>query len=196
MLKSLIPFTAAVLLASAGSGIAQETSETPTTPELDLGEPVTEQERLGERYSAEKFGDWDLACIRTSAEKDPCSMLQVLTDAQGNPTAEVSIFRIEGGGQAVAGGTIVVPLETLLTAQLTLSVDDDNAKRYNYTFCNPLGCVAQVGFTQEDIDAFKAGNAAILTIVPAPAPDQRVVLTMSLTGFTAAYDTVDVVPAN
>jgi len=151
---------------------------------------------LSERYSAAKFGAWDLTCIKTNAEQDPCSILQVLTDETGNPTAEVSIFRLEGGGQAVAGGTIVVPLETLLTAQVTLSVDGGSGKRYNYSFCNPLGCVAQVGFTQEDIDAFKRGNAGTLSIVPAPAPDQRVNLTMSLTGFTAAFDAVDVVPAN
>lgn len=196
MFKTLIPVSAAALLAFAGPGIAQEDTETNPTPQLDLGEPVGDGPQLGERYSAEKFGDWDLACIRTNAEKDPCSILQILTDVQDNPTAEVSIFRLEGAGQAVAGGTIVVPLETLLTAQVTVAVDGGSAKRYNYSFCNPLGCVAQVGFTQEDIDAFKRGSAATVTIVPAPAPDQRVELVMSLSGFTAAFDAVDVVPAN
>lgn len=196
MFKTLIPFSAVALLAVAGTGIAQDNTEAETVPQLDLGEPVSDEPQLGERYSSEKFGDWDLACIRTNAESDPCSILQILTDAQGNPTAEVSIFRLEGAGQAVAGGTIVVPLETLLTAQLTLAVDGEDAKRYNFTFCNPLGCVAQVGFTQEDVDAFKQGNTGTVTIVPAPAPDQRVELTMSLAGFTAAYDAVDIVPAN
>ena len=197
MFKHLIPFSAAALLALAGPVAAQDTEETPsTTPELDLGQPVGDGPQLGERYSKEKFGDWDLACIKTNAETDPCSMLQILTDAQGNPTAEVSIFRLEGAGQAIAGGTIVVPLETLLTAQITVAVDGGSGKRYNYSFCNPLGCVAQVGFTEEDINAFKRGNAGVLTIVPAPAPDQKVELAMSLSGFTAAFDAVDVVPAN
>ncbi|WP_050931708.1 invasion associated locus B family protein [Aestuariivita boseongensis] len=200
MFKHLIPFSAAALLALATPVAAQNTEETneePTTPsQLDLGQEVTDGPQLGERYAAEEFGDWTLACIKTNAEKDPCSILQILTDAQGNPTAEVSIFRLEGAGQAIAGGTIVVPLETLLTAQITLSVDGGGSKRYNYSFCNPLGCVAQVGFTEDDVTAFKRGSTATLTIVPAPAPDQKVELNMSLSGFTAAFDAADVVSAN
>jgi invasion protein IalB len=116
-----------------------------------------------------------------------------MTDDSGNPIAEVSLFRIENGGQAKAGATIVVPLETLLTAQLTVAVDGGGGKRYNYSFCNPIGCVAQIGFTQADVNAFKRGNKAIVTIVPAPAPDQKIELELSLKGFTAGYDAVDVV---
>ena len=198
MFKHLIPFSAAALLALAAPLSAQntDTESTTTTPlDLDLGEPV-DGPQLGQRYTKESFDDWELSCIKTGAEKDPCSILQILNDDDGNPTAEFALFRLEGGGQAVAGGTIVVPLETLLPAQVTVAVDGGSGKRYNYTFCNPLGCAAQVGFTQEDIDAFRRGNVATLTIVPAPAPDQQVVLEMSLTGFTAAYDVVDIVPAN
>ena len=109
--------------------------------------------------------------------------------------AEVSLFRIDQpGGQAVAGATIIVPLETLLPAALTISVDGAiPGKRYNYSFCNPLGCVAQIGLTQADIDAFKKGSEATLSLRPAPAPDQRIEMKLSLKGFTAGYDVVDVV---
>ncbi len=103
------------------------------------------------------------------------------------------MFRIENGGQAAAGATILVPLETLLPAQLTIAVDDTPGKRYNYTYCSPVGCAAQIGLTQEDIDGFKKGKSATVTLVPAPAPDQVVSLTLSLKGFTAGYDAVDVV---
>jgi invasion protein IalB len=40
---------------------------------------------------------------------------------------------------------------------------------------------------------FKRGNAALITIVPALAQDQKVELTLSLTGFTSAYDQVSTV---
>ena len=196
MFRTLTLMSTAALLSFSAPLTAQESEETSPDVQLDLGQPVGEGPKVGERYSKEKFGDWDLACINTGTDQDPCSMLQVLSDTQGNPTAEVSIFRLEGSGQAVAGGTIIVPLETLLTAQVTVAVDGGNGKRYNFSFCNQLGCIAQVGFTQVDIDAFRAGNVATVTIVPAPAPEQRVQLEMSLTGFTAAYDAVDVVPAN
>ncbi len=164
-----------------------------TPAQLDLGEPVEQGPRIGERYLKENFSDWDLVCIKSETDTDPCSMLQILTDNTNNPVAEVSLFRLENGGQAVAGATVVVPLETLLTAQLTISVDGGTAKRYSYSFCNQIGCVAQIGLTQADVDAFKRGNEAVVSLRPAPAPDQIISLPMSLSGFTAAFDAVDVV---
>lgn len=207
MFKHLSPFAVLAIAAMTVPAFAQQTEEAAaneesaaseesaptTTPQLDLGQPVTEGPKLGERYSKEKIGDWDMACIRTEAETDPCSLLQIMRDDSGNPVAEMSLFRIENGGQAAAGATILVPLETLLPAQLTVAVDDAPGKRYNYTYCSPVGCAAQIGLTQEDIDTFKKGNSATVTLVPAPAPDQVVSLTLSLKGFTAGYDAVDVV---
>ncbi len=205
MLKHL-PSLAALALIAAGTVSAQEaeteeteaqTAETEpaepaTNPDLDLGQPVAEGPKTGERYSKQKFGDWDLACIKTDGDKDPCSLLQILRDDSDNRVAEVSLFWIDNGGQAAAGATVLVPLETLLPAQLTISVDDAPGKRYNYSFCNPIGCAAQIGLTKEDVAAFKKGNKATVSLVPAPAPDQRINLTLSLTGFTAGYEAVDV----
>ncbi len=193
-MRRILNFTcAATLVAVAGAAQAQTQDTGTTGPTLDLGQPVSEGPRLGERYSKETFNDWELACIKTEAETDPCSLLQVLTDEGGNPMAEFSLFRLQEGGQAVAGATVIVPLETLLPAQLTISVDGEPGKRYNYTFCNPIGCIAQIGFTQDDVDAFKRGAAAIVSLVPAPAPDQQINLELSLKGFTAGYDVVDIV---
>lgn len=201
MFKHISPIAALALAAMTFPALAQETDDAPATedaapatdPQLDLGQPVAEGPKLGERYSKEKIGDWDLACIRTEAETDPCSLLQIMRDDSGNPVAELSLFRIDNGGQAAAGATILVPLETLLPAQLTIAVDDAPGKRYNYTYCSPVGCAAQIGLTQEDIDTFKKGNKATVSLVPAPAPDQVVSLTLSLNGFTAGYNAVDVV---
>lgn len=211
MFRNLTPLSLVALMAFAAPAMAQETitdeatEETGTTKEtgtteapdadnpLDMGQPVDAGPKLGERYSKAKHGDWDLACIRTEAETDPCSLLQILRDDQGTAVAEMSLFRLKDGGQAVAGATIIVPLETLLPGQLTISVDGAPGKRYNYSFCNPIGCVAQIGLTQADIDAFKKGNNAVVSLVPAPAPDQVISLPMSLNGFTAGFDVVDIV---
>lgn len=201
MLKTLTTFSVLALAALTAPALAQDTTtEQPAAEQgqdadtlLDLGQPADATPKLGERYSKEKYGDWDLACIKTEAETDPCSLLQVLQDKNGNAVAEFSLFRIEGKGQAVAGATVIVPLETLLPGQLTISVDGAPGKRYNYSFCNPYGCVSQIGLTAEDVAAFKAGKQATLSIVPAPAPDQVVTLTLSLNGFTSGYENVDVV---
>lgn len=211
MFKSLTPISLAVMLAVAAPAVAQDAdtetasetaagqdapqTEAPSSaPALDLGQPVQEGPRLGERYSKERHGDWDLACVKTELEQDPCSLLQIIVDPNGNPIAEMSLFRLEQeGSPAVAGATVIVPLETLLPAGMTVSIDNAPAKRYNFSFCNPLGCVAQIGLTQEDVDAFKRGKEAVMTIRPAPAPDQAIKMSLSLSGFTAGFNVVDLV---
>jgi invasion protein IalB len=151
------------------------------------GEPV-----VGQPYTAETIGAWDMRCVKTEEETDPCQMYQLLDDGEGSPVAEVSLFRLPEGGKAQAGATIVVPLETALPQQLNISVDGGKARRYPYAFCNPVGCYVRMGLTAEDVAAFKRGKEAKVTIVPALAPDQTVVLTLSLEGFTASYDKASV----
>jgi invasion protein IalB len=78
----------------------------------------------------------------------------------------------------------------LLTEQLMISVDGGAAKKYPFRFCTQQGCFAQIGFTAAELDAFKKGKEASLVIVPRVAPDQQVTLTMSLSGFTSAFDAI------
>ncbi|WP_339637195.1 invasion associated locus B family protein [uncultured Sulfitobacter sp.] len=161
--------------------------------QLSLGEDADKDPELGKPYTKKEIGSWEMRCIKTEEEVDPCQMYQLLADGEGAPVAEVSLFRLPDGGQAKAGATVVVPLETALPAQLTLSVDGGKARRYPYAFCNPVGCYVRMGLTDADIGAFKRGKEAVLTIVPALAPDQEVKLTLSLDGFTAGYDEVSVI---
>ncbi|MFK7875223.1 MAG: invasion associated locus B family protein [Paracoccaceae bacterium] len=177
-------------LSCATTGMAQQTEEpAQTTNDLSLGEPADGTVELGTAYAKEAIGDWELRCLRTEdPANDPCQMYQLLKDQNDSPVAEVSIFRLINSGQAKAGATIIVPLETALQSQLTISVDGNKAKRYPFAFCNTLGCYARIGLTEDDVSAYKRGNAAQLTIVPAMAPDQKVNLAMSLSGFTKSFD--------
>ena len=185
----------ATLLAQTTDTDATET-ETPGTSiedQLSLGEDAS-QPQVGETYTAEKNGDWDLRCIKAEEGiEEPCQMYQLLDDGLGNPVAEISLFRLPEGGKAEAGATIVVPLETALPQQLTVAVDGGNARRYPYAFCNPEGCYVRLGMTTADVNTFKRGNEAVVTIVPALAPDQKVNLTISLNGFTASFNIVSVI---
>ena len=154
-----------------------------------MGTAIADPNTVGTPYIRDTFGDWSLRCLRAEAgQNDPCQLYQLLNDADGNSVAEISVFPLPAGGRAAAGATIVAPLETLLTEQLQIAVDGSAARRYPFTFCNQAGCVARVGFTQEEVDQFKRGNKATLRMVPAAAPDQEVVLDVSLTGFTAGID--------
>ncbi len=179
----------AALLGHAGMALAQENSEQPeTTAEdgLTLGEPLGPQ--VGEPYEREVFGDWALRCIKAEeGERDPCNLYQLLTNEDGVAVAEFNLFPLPEGQRAAAGATVVVPLETLLTEQLTIAVDGQNARIYPFTFCNRAGCVARIGFTQVEVDQFKRGSVATVRLVPAAAPDAEVVLDVSLRGFTAGF---------
>ena len=170
----------------------EEQSEDQTPNDLNLGEPVGPQ--VGETYVRQEFGDWEMRCVKTpEGQDDPCNLYQLLENDNGVAVAEFNLFRLPPGSRAAAGATIVVPLETLLTQQLTLAVDGANARRYPFTFCNPGGCVARLGFTEAEVQQFKRGNVATIRLVPAADPDQDVVLDVSLIGFTAGFDSSAVV---
>ncbi len=145
---------------------------------------------VGTPYVAAKNGDWEQRCVKTAEGNDPCQMYQLLKDAKGNSVAEISMFPLPKGTDAVAGATIIAPLETLLTKNLTLQIDSAKGKVYPFTWCDAQGCIARVGFTAGELAAMKNGKAGVMTIYPAAAPDQKVDLTLSLAGFTASYDAV------
>ena len=192
------PITLAFLAmaALATPALAQTDSETTTdeaetaATDLSMGEEALQ---VGQPYIAAESGDWALRCLKAEeGSSDPCQLYQLLRDEDGNSVAEISMFPLADGGEAAAGATIVVPLETLLTEQVTISVDGSNARRIPFTFCNGAGCVSRVGFSDEHVNQFKRGNQATLRIVPAAAPDQPVLLTISLTGFTVGFDGLEV----
>ena len=127
-------------------------------------------------------GKWGLGgpCVVTETGNDPCNMTQLILTEDNSPIAEISLFRVQSNPTAVAGADITVPLETLLTAPLVIRYSESNAKQYPYTFCNKIGCIARIGFSQEDVDLMKAGDRAILSITHIQQPEQAITFPMSL----------------
>jgi invasion protein IalB len=187
----------AVALAAGGPLAAQDQAQAPQDDlQLEMGTPVGEgagtgEPAMGDPYILELSTDWEIRCIRTSLEHDPCAMHQVLEDQQGNAVATIELVNLPQQQEAEAGATIVTPLETLLTRQLTLSVDGGSARQYPFSFCTQQGCVSRVGFTPAEVDAFRRGAVAQLTIYPAGAPETPVRLDASLSGFTAGFERLE-----
>ena len=167
----LLTFAAAVIVSAfAQTTETDEEAKPSVESQLSLGEDASVDPELGKPYTAEIVGAWEMRCIKTESGNDPCQMYQLLDDGQGAPVAEISLFRLPDGGKAEAGATIVVPLETSLPQQLTISVDGGNARRYPYAFCNQVGCYARLGMTAQDVAAFTRGNEpADLTVERAAA---------------------------
>ncbi|AWB50303.1 invasion associated locus B family protein [Gemmobacter aquarius] len=176
--------------AQAPATEAPATEAPASDPALSMGTPPADG--VGSTYSKAAFDAWEQRCVKTADGNDPCQLYQLLKDAEGTSVAEINMFSLPEGNQAAAGATIIVPLETLLTAGLRFGIDTAEPKVYPFTFCAQIGCVARVGFTAEELAAFKKGAKGVLTIVPAVAPKNTVTVDVSLKGFTAGFDAVKV----
>ena len=171
-------FTAQAQTQDGGSGSATD---------LPLGQPAQQQPPQVETLAT--HGDWDVRCVTTPNGKRGCQLFQLLKEASGNPVAEASIFAApQGQANVVAGGSIMTPLETLLPRNLAFAIDGGEAKTYPYVFCTVKGCQARLGFSAIELAALEKGTTATVTIYSVRAPQEPVVITMSLAGFTAAYD--------
>jgi len=174
----------AALMALPFAALAQ-TETAPAEDGLPLGQEV---EEFGETYVAETHGDWEIRCIRAEeGQPEPCQLYQLLLDENGGAVAEFNVFDLPDEGEVVAGATIVTPIDTLLPPGLRMRVDDGNWAEFPFAFCQPIGCFARLGLTNDNIDAFRGGVDAFVALVPLPAPDQVVQLEASLNGFTAGF---------
>ncbi|MEM7296198.1 MAG: invasion associated locus B family protein [Pseudomonadota bacterium] len=171
------------LVAVPTDGMSQTVEAAPDAPQGREDIP------LGAEYDIESYGDWTVRCLRVEGNQDPCSLYQLMRNVESSPIAEVSLFPLfSDDSEAIAAAVFTVPLETFLRVGLTLSVDGDEIRRYPYEFCNEAGCVARVGLTQADVDAFRRGSKGVLTLVPASSRETEVKVVMSLSGFTAGFD--------
>ena len=163
-------------------------AQMPAAEDFSTGEVVESNPAIGDYYAKGSFGDWTLRCLKTEQAQDPCQLFQLMHTPDGSPVAEYNLNPVQSDGLVIAGANVITPLETLLTQQLTIQVDDENAKIYPFAFCVQMGCVARIGLTEEDLDSYRSGAQAIITMFPAAAPTKPERLTLSLTGFTAGHE--------
>ena len=170
------------------TALQAQTAQMPAAEKFSTDEVVEGTPAMGEYYVKGSFGDWTLHCLKTEQTQDPCQLFQLMHTPDGSPVAEYNLNPIQSDGLVIAGVNVITPLETLLTQQLTIQVDDENAKIYPFAFCVQMGCVARIGLTEDDLDSYRSGARAIITMFPAAAPTQPERLTLSLTGFTAGHE--------
>lgn len=175
--------------APAGAPAAPAAAAGPGANVVAAPAPNRDAAADGGFYLDSTHGEWQVRCQKAPNGQDPCELYQLLSDAQNNPVAEISLIPLSG--QAVAGVTMVAPLETDLLPGLGFQVDGGNQVAYPFNFCAQVGCFSRVAFTQAEVDGLRRGNAGKVTLVPYGAPENtRVDLTLSLTGFTAGWDAV------
>lgn len=179
---------ALALILAAPFAIAQQAtdSENPAPAAPAEAEPQAETgAEEAPQVTVTEHGDWQVRCETTSGN---CFMYQLARNGAGNPVAEIRIVRLPETGEAAAGVTVITPLGSLLSEGLVLQVDDAEARQYPFNWCVQSGCFSQFGMTAAEVTAMRAGNVARMRIVAVSAPDQPVILDVSLTGFTAAHN--------
>ena len=186
-MKKTTPSLALLLAVSLAAPMAL--AEDPAAPAAAApAAPAAAEPAAAEPYVKTTEGDWKVQCIRVETGTEPCEMFQVMSDKDGNKVASISVLGLPKGKEAVAGATIATPLESALTAGVTLQIDTQKPIKLPYSFCSQVGCFSNVVLKADELDLFKKGKKIAMTIVPMRAPDQKVELEISLKGFSAAWD--------
>lgn len=147
-----------------------------------------ENAQLGQPYIKQTFDDWQLRCLKTDTGADPCELFQELKNSQGSPISQVTFSTIESK-DIVAVASVMMPLETDLLQGMTMQIDSGKEQRIPFATCVPQGCLARIAMTDNDLNLFKKGGKATLTVQPFMAPPEaKENVTLSLKGFTAGMD--------
>ena len=141
-------------------------------------------------YIKETNKDWNLKCITPQNSIERCEANQLIVNNNKQPVAEISIFKLSNNQVAEAAATIVVPLETILSEGLILAIQDLEPKKYQFKFCNSLGCYSQIGLTKEEVEALKNKEQASIYLKHISSGDQQVIIPISLVGFMKTFSKV------
>jgi invasion protein IalB len=154
---------------------------------LSIDDSMTGETQQTEPYIKERIKDWNLKCIEPINSIERCEANQIIFNEKQQPVAEISIFKLPKGQVAAAAATIIVPLETVLNEGLVLEMQDLEPKKYQFKFCNSIGCYSQIGLTNEELEALKSKGKASIFLKHLSSGDQQIIIPISLSGFTTTF---------
>ena len=157
---------------------------------LSIDDTIMSEPQKTEPYIKERFENWSLKCIKTVNSIERCEANQIIFNQKQQPVAEISIIKLPKGQIAAAAATIIVPLETILSEGLVLAIQELEPKKYQFKFCNSLGCYSQIGLTDDEVEALKRKEKASIFLKHISSGDQQIVIPMSLDGFTKTFSNV------
>ena len=157
---------------------------------LSIDDTMISEPQQTEPYIKERFENWVLKCIRPVNSIERCEANQIIFNQKQQPVAEISIIKLPKSQVAAAAATIIVPLETILSEGLVLAIQELEPKKYQFKFCNSLGCYSQIGLTEDEVEALKKKKKASIFLKHISSGDQQIVIPMSLNGFTKTFSNV------
>ena len=154
---------------------------------LSIDDTMMSEPQKMEPYIKERFENWTLKCIKPVNSIERCEANQIIFNQKKQPVAEISIIKLPKGQVAAAAATIIVPLETILSEGLVLAIQELEPKKYQFKFCNSLGCYSQIGLTDDEVEALKRKEKASIFLKHTSSGDQQIMIPMSLDGFTKIF---------
>ena len=138
----------------------------------------------------EEHGDWQVSCSLVAApdggRTKRCALSQEQLAQQTRQRALAIELTPEGNG---AKGVLMLPFGLALQHGVTYQLDDREAGAVqHFRTCLPAGCVVDVGFDDAIVASLKGGN--VLKVRASAVGGQPMVFSISLTGFSSAYDRV------
>ncbi|MEM7056379.1 MAG: invasion associated locus B family protein [Pseudomonadota bacterium] len=132
------------------------------------------------------FGDWEIRCIKGT---DTCAMSQIGNTKEGERALLVTIQRVTGaktedGRPIEAAMTVQAPLGILIPYGIRIKIDGDKVVPLPLSRCIPQGCVSQAPMLDEAVKNMKKGSKAVYGIFL----EQEILVDISLSGFTKAYN--------
>lgn len=150
----------------------------------------TIQHATGAPQDGQQFNAWTARCGKATeqAKEDTCLIVQLVSDKSSDaPLLAVEVGYVPGENQAVAQFTL--PLGVLLPPGMRLAVDDSKeAGRVPFTYCDQVGCRAMIRLDDKVLGMFKKGN--VLNVTVATAEGRAGTIPVSLSGFTAAFNSL------
>ena len=185
--KKDISVLTSIIICILFSNLCISSLEAEEADSLSIDDTVMSEPQKMEPYIKERFKNWTLKCIKPVNSIERCEANQIIFNQKKQPVAEISIIKLPKGQVAAAAATIIVPLETILSEGLVLAIQELEPKKYQFKFCNSLGCYSQIGLTDDEVEALKRKEKASIFLKHISSGDQQIVIPMSLDGFTKIF---------
>jgi len=140
----------------------------------------------------ETYKSWIVRCATPSAGKDQpsptriCEMAQELRQQKSGQLLLAMALQPDIHGASL---TFIAPFGLLLSEGIKVAVDGNTVAQGGFRTCLPRGCVSTINLAQEVLDRFSAGAEATITM--RGVKGRKITLTLSLSGFTAAWNRLE-----
>lgn len=144
------------------------------------------------------FGDWKVACqdaseavVKQGGAKRACGMQITVQDDKNKRIGLTVMLRKQKKADKTTMSTIqvIAPVGVYLPVGIAVEIDGKAAGRLPYARCLPQFCLAFSEILPTTLEKLQKGSSANFLIYEAPGVS--VPLTVSLKGFTAAYNSLD-----